>query len=203
MSRAYWENNYRKYTRADACDGWLDAHAREILPGMAVLDLGCGTGTNLPALLEMDARVSAADLSGEAVALVQAHFGGRLQRVDCFDMCSGFPYEDASFDVVVADLSLHYFRWSDTQAILGGIGRILRSGGRLIARVHALKNLQEVPPQQIEAHYYIVDGIPRRYFTREEIETLLSDWKLLEMQERAIHRYGRVKHVLEFSAQKR
>lgn len=199
----YWQKNYIKYPSSNDYDGWLDHHAREILPGMQALDLGCGTGVNIPALLNLGAVVTAADLSEIAAASVQDRYGRALQQVDCFDMRCGLPYGDASFDIVVSDLTLHYFSWEETRRIIAEIRRILKTEGRLIARVHALENLAHIPEAQIEEHYYMVDGLVRRYFTREEIEQLFSDWDLQILQKNAIHRYRRTKHVLEFTAKKR
>lgn len=203
MSFTYWEENYRRYTVPDASDGWLLAHARELLPGCAVLDLGCGAGVNTQDLLKLGARVSAADFSKKAIAGMRDRFSDVLERLDCFDMCAGFPYGDGSFDAVAADLSLHYFSWQETIAIVSGIRRILKTGGRLIARVHSVENLTGLPENPIEEHYYMEDGCARRYFTEAEIRTLFSDWTLEQLQTRQIHRYQRTKYVIEFTAMKR
>ena len=203
MSLSYWEENYRRYTLPDTGDGWLRAHARELLPGSAVLDLGCGAGVNTRDLLNRGVQVSAADFSKKAIAAMQDRFGDDLERLDCFDMRAGFPYGDGCFDIVVADLSLHYFSWQDTQAILSEIGRILKMGGRLIARVHSVENLTGLPENSIEEHYYLEDGCARRYFTEEELRDLLSAWRVHQLEKKQIHRYRRIKHVIEFTAEKR
>lgn len=227
---AYWEHIYRSSPAALDYDGWLD---RVDLPsGAAVLDLGCGAGADTLALLRLGMRVTAADFSRSAVDLLrtslssaadlapadlaqsaaippQAYPANRslpcLVSADCFDMRQGLPYAGHSFDAVVADLSLHYFSWTDTAAIIADISRILRLGGRLIARVHSVRNLPpdaEAVLEKIEERCYRVDGFPRRYFTPEDIRSLLSGWQFVSLREAAICRYGLHKQVISFIAQR-
>lgn len=195
----YWDDCYRdpaRYEQSDS-DGWLEKYSFQ--PGAAVLDLGCGAGTNLPVLLSFGVRVTAADLSPEAVRLVRAAFGDRLAAVDCFDVREGFPYGASCFDAVVADLSLHYFFWEETEAIFCGLRRILKAGGRLIARVHSMANLP-ADARPIAYGYYRAYGCDRRYFTPEDLRRLLADWTLEKLQETQAQRYGGIKKVIEFTA---
>lgn len=201
---AYWEQVYRDSQASLDYDGWLDDI--ELAPGMAVLDLGCGTGTDTLALLKRGVCVTAADFSQTAIDQLRSALAHHLVSADCFDMRFGLPYIDAGYDAVVADLSLHYFRWVDTVRIVAEIARVLLSGGRLVARVHSVRNLPlnaEASLDPIENRYYRIDGCNRRYFTMEDIRSLFADWQLLSLHETTIHRYGMRKQVLTFIAQKR
>jgi SAM-dependent methyltransferase len=200
VSLNYWENKYGDpdYLRNSDYDGWLEAHAH--LTGGSVLDLGCGAGTNIPMLLACGARVTAADFSPNAVERLERQFAGGLQAADCFDMRDGLPYADASFDAVVADLSLHYFSWQDTRHIIAEIRRVLRDGGCLLARVHSMKCLPEEGVTQLAPGYYLAYGCARRYFTVEEANELFADWPEYSCTEKCIRRYDREKHILEILA---
>jgi len=182
-------------------DGWLNAHETHLRPGFRVLDLGCGAGTNVEMLLDRGVQLTAADLSPDAVRMVKEAYGDCLEG-DCFDMRKGFPYAAASFDVVVSDLSLHYFSWLDTERIVAEIGRILSPGGRIVARVHSVQNMEAVEGEMIEENYYVAYGYSRRYFTVKDIRRLFLGWKINYLEETVAHRYDREKKVIEFVAEK-
>lgn len=196
----YWNAHYRDPSRCNPADsdGWLEKYS--FARSSAVLDLGCGAGTNLPFLLSRETEVTAADLSPEAIHLIRETFGNRLSGADCFDMRNGFPYPDDHFDAIVADLSLHYFSWEDTETIIAGLHRILKHGGRLISRVHSVRNLP-ADAEPIAYGYYHAYGCDRRYFTAEDVRQLFSGWKLLSIKETDAYRYGVTKHVIEFEAE--
>lgn len=197
MSVNYWNEAYRDGALSSDYDGWLDKYP--FSAGEQVLDLGCGGGTNLPFLLGRGACVTAADLSENAVRLVRQGFGNRISA-DCFDMARGFPYPDEAFHAVVADLSLHYFSWEDTERIAAGLFRILKPGGRLIARVHSMENLPE-DAEYISPGYYRAYGCDRRYFTLEDVHALFGAWKL-RCAAGTARRYGREKKIIEIYAEK-
>ncbi|MBP3646705.1 MAG: class I SAM-dependent methyltransferase [Clostridia bacterium] len=194
---SYWEEK-NQHPDPDAYDGWLDKYAGRL--SADVLDLGCGRGVNLPSLLKFGARVTAADLSRTAVQDVWSLYGCRLRGTDCLDMRDGLPYADEAFDVVVADLSLHYFTWEETLRIIADIRRVLRPEGFLIARVHSMANLDRSNAEEIEPGYYVAYGYPRRYFTLEEIRALFGGWRSCEAGETVAYRFGRTKQVIELEA---
>lgn len=193
----YWDQNLQM---PDAYDGWLDKYADRL--SSDVLDLGCGKGINLPALLSFGAKVTAADLSKTDVQEVRLLHGSSLCSVDCLDMRDGLPYDDATVDAVVADLSLHYFTWEETERIIADIRRILRPNGVLVARVHSIANLDRANAEEIEPGYFFAYGYPRRYFTLEEIDSLFADWNSCEASETVALRFGYTKKVIEFAARK-
>jgi len=163
-----------------------------------VLDLGCGAGTDIEALLKLGTRLTAADFSADAVRMVQKAFGDYI-NVDCFDMREGLPYQDGYFDTLVSDLSLHYFTWADTEKIVSELERILVSGGVLVARLHSIDNLDAgIVGEELEKNYYVAYGFSRRYFTTEDILKLFDKWEILHLEKSVAHRYGREKKVIEF-----
>ena len=203
MNLNYWNELYqqRQTSISRDYDGWLSAHETHLQPASRVLDLGCGAGTNIETLLKQGVRLTAADLSPDAVRMLREAFGACI-HADCFDMRDGFPYGNESFDAVVSDLSLHYFTWKDTERIIAEIRRVLRTGGTIIARLHSVQNMGEAEVEMIEENYYVAYGYPRRYFTVEDIRRLFAEWKIIHLQETTAHRYDREKKVIEFVVQK-
>ena len=200
---SYWETLYsdikagRLGDRGPG-DGWLKRYEALIAPGARALDLGCGDGPNIRPLLDMGARVTAADLSQSAVELAKQAYP-QIETA-CLDMTQGLPFDDHSFDVVAADLSLHYFTWADTQRIAADIARVLTPGGWLLARVHSTADVDPAGLERIEPNYYISRGYPRRYFDMDDLRALFGGWTRLEARETRISRYGMDKQVIEFAA---
>ncbi|MEO3753152.1 class I SAM-dependent methyltransferase [Streptomyces sp. B6B3] len=96
--------------------------------GGLCLDLGCGTGQNLPALRGRGRRVIGLDFSVDQLGLArQRTVGGEaLVQADA----AVLPFADAVFDSVVAVwLSTDV---DDFAAVLGEASRVLRPGGVLV-----------------------------------------------------------------------
>ena len=100
--------------------------------GLEVLDAGCGSGALAEALRERGAVVSAFDVSPAMVDLARERLGEGVD-LRVADLAAPLPYADASFDLVVVSLALHYVEdWAST---LAELRRVLRAGGRLVVSV--------------------------------------------------------------------
>jgi SAM-dependent methyltransferase len=101
---------------------------------VTILDLGCGTGSVAIKLAAAGAHVRAIDISEAMIRIASA----RAERAG-FDIrveegrAEHIPALDASFDTVVASLSLMFV--SDKAAAAGEIARVLRSEGHFVASV--------------------------------------------------------------------
>ena len=62
-----------------------------------------------------------------------------------FDMSDGLPFNDNSKNIIIADLSLHYFDSSKTKYIFNEIHRVLKKNGYLIARVNSSNDTLHIP----------------------------------------------------------
>ncbi len=100
--------------------------------GKSVLDAGCGPGFYAHWMAEQGARVTAFDLNAEFVRLTKARAGERVTVLQA-DLAQPLTFaQDASFDVVVCILVLHYLHdWLPT---LREFQRVLRPGGQLFFR---------------------------------------------------------------------
>lgn len=103
--------------------------------GAAVLDLPCGTGRLLPALLRRGYRVTEADSSPHMVEKAKetlARIGGREEQVRYIvadALGTGLP--DRSFDAVICNRLLHHFPDSQTRRrVLAELARVAR--GRIV-----------------------------------------------------------------------
>lgn len=110
------------------------------VPGMRVLDAGCGRGRNLAYLLRAGFEVCAVDREPEAVdatrrlaAEAAPHLPAANFRVEPVERTS---FADASFDAVLSSAVLHFARDREHfDAMLAEMWRVLRPGGLLFARL--------------------------------------------------------------------
>ncbi len=100
--------------------------------GRRVLDAGCGSGPTSIALTERGARVSGFDVSAAMIEIARRNLPEADLRVH--DLAVPLPWDDDTFDVVVASLVLHYLH--DWSGPLAELHRVLTSSGRLLVSVN-------------------------------------------------------------------
>jgi ubiquinone/menaquinone biosynthesis C-methylase UbiE len=128
-----WMNNYR----SDTVDRFVasvmeDAiNAAELGQGSAVLDAGCGSGTNTLRLASAGFNVSGIDLSEFALDKAKERVAQAGLTADFFagDLTK-MPFEDGSFDAVFCiGVLMHIPTFQDA---LGELNRVLKPGGKLV-----------------------------------------------------------------------
>jgi len=100
--------------------------------GKRILDAGCGPGRHAKGLLAKGAYVTGIDISEEMVKIAREHCRPRGQFFQAdFERAE---FEPASFDVIVASLSLMYAR--DIYPVISNFSKWLTLKGRLIFSVY-------------------------------------------------------------------
>jgi SAM-dependent methyltransferase len=185
-------------------DPWLARWLKligERAGSLPLLELGCGGGRDTEVLAAAGHRVIAVDLSPESVA--KARTRAPQAEVLCQDIRAPFPVDVAG--VVVASLSLHYFPWPETEALVRRIWSMLCPAGLLLCRLNSTNdhNFGASGHSQIEESFYRVDGAPKRFFDRAAVDRLFSSgWRTLGAEERIIDRYERPKSAWEVVLEK-
>jgi SAM-dependent methyltransferase len=170
---------------------WLDKWAGR-LRNKTVLELGCGQGIDTACISAVSKKVTATDL--------KPYDNSKVMQLD---HSSKFPFDDGSFDVVIASLCLHYFTHSKTVEIIKEISRILVKGGLIICRINSTMdhNYGAIGYPEIEKNTYSVHGRTKRFYEKQEIEEIFSyPWELLSLEHKEIDRYEKLKYVWEFGA---
>jgi demethylmenaquinone methyltransferase/2-methoxy-6-polyprenyl-1,4-benzoquinol methylase len=98
--------------------------------GMRVLDVGCGTGTNLDIYHMAGCKAFGLDLSPAMLEEARRKLGKRaeLRLGDASQM----PYPDAFFDLVISMLTLHEMPISIRPAVMSEMIRVLKQDGRIL-----------------------------------------------------------------------
>ena len=165
-----WEREAANWIAFARAPGTHDAYGSyspaffELVPsaGRATLELGCGEGRVARDLAARGHRVTAIDAAPTLVdAARAADPRGTYLLADAADL----PFDDASFDLVVAYNSL-----MDVQDLPGTVaeaGRVLEPGGRLCACVtHPLMDAGRFESREPDAPFVITDS----YFERRRYE---------------------------------
>jgi trans-aconitate methyltransferase len=163
-----------------------------------VLELGCGGGRDTASLLAHGLSVIALDRSPEALA--QARRAAPQAQFHCQDLQAPFPATPGASGVVLASLSLHYFSWPDTVALLQRIHAQLGSGGLLLCRLNSTQDVHygATGHAEIAPHYYRVDGAAKRFFDAADVQALFgAGWTTLHAEEGVIQRYAQPKWAWE------
>jgi SAM-dependent methyltransferase len=140
-ARRFFDAIASRYDRVFARDSReLREHMTRVLAVLPktpcdVLDLGVGTGAELPALLDAGHRVVGVDVSDEMLALCNK----RARPIRCVraDFWQLLPLPDASFDAVIALFGslAHAPSKEALPAIAREVARVLRDGGVFFAEV--------------------------------------------------------------------
>jgi SAM-dependent methyltransferase len=111
-----------------------------ILPGMRVLDAGCGGGRNVKYLLREGYEVFGVDVSAEAVAELRNLASKLAPRLPAENFqvapVEAMPFADEFADLVICHSVLHFAQdEAQLQAMVRGLWRVLRPGGMLFCRL--------------------------------------------------------------------
>ncbi len=107
--------------------GLKTAPARE---GMRVLEVGCGTGTNLEMYRRLGCEVYGIDLSATMLGAAQSKLGEEATLIlgDASDM----PFDDDFFDLAIAMLTLHEMPEKMRHPVLREMKRVIKKQGRIL-----------------------------------------------------------------------
>jgi len=98
--------------------------------GMKVLDVGCGTGTNLVLYHKAGCLVHGIDLSPSMLEVARNKLGKHadLRVGDASEM----PYQDNSFDLVTSMLTLHEMPYMIRPQVMKEMVRVMSREGRIL-----------------------------------------------------------------------
>jgi SAM-dependent methyltransferase len=150
--------------------------------GQRVLDLGCGDGPFVPALVDARARVTGADVAEGALERARRRApGARYVRVEAH---GPLPFDEGSFDLVWASEVIEHV--ADTERFIGEVRRVLRPGGTLALTTpyHGRVQAAAIALARFEKHFD-PRGQHLRFYTRRSLRELLEQMGFEEVRVRA------------------
>jgi trans-aconitate methyltransferase len=133
VARQHW--SAERYAETAHFVPALGAPVLELLapsPGERILDLGCGDGVLTEKIVTAGATVIAVDAGPDMVA------AARARGLDARVMDGQRLTFSGEFDAVFSNAALHWMR--DQQAVLAGVRRALKPGGRFVAEMGGHNN---------------------------------------------------------------
>lgn len=167
-----WQDIHQNYKQQD----WIDKpsifaeQTIEYFPKTGkVLELGAGQAQDGCYFAQQGYDVISTDLEASALELAKQKACDKAVElhVQKVDLREQLPFEDESFDVVYAHLSLHYFDSETTTRLFGEIYRVLKSGGTFAFFVNSVNDPEYGTGEQLEPDYFQIDKTAKRYFSEK------------------------------------
>lgn len=136
------------------------------VPGMRLLDAGCGSGRNLPYFLRHGFDVCAVDADEGALAEVRALAAALAPALPSTNFraeaLEALSFADGEFDAVIASAVLHFARdGGHFEAMVRELWRVLRPGGLFFARLASSIGLESRILPRAGGRYRLPDGSDR------------------------------------------
>jgi tellurite methyltransferase len=147
------------------------------LPGMRILDAGCGHGRNLPWFIRSGCEIFGVDSSKEAIESVREMAS---QLSDCcppenfhVEPIEKMSFADASFDGVISNANLHFAKDEPHfNAMLNEMWRVLKPGGVFFARLASSIGIESRIQSLSGRNFRLPDGSTRFLVD----EAMLLNW---------------------------
>lgn len=197
----FWDDVHVNYT--STYDGWLDKYLHIFEINSSFVELGCGRAYSSKYLLSKGFKdIIACNFSEEAIKIINTEMPNLKTML--FDMSQGLPFKDDTKNVIIADLSLHYFNESTTKFLFNEIYRVLAPNGYLIARVNSLNDKQHIPinEEEIENNFYYDGKIYKKFFEKDDFDVLLRNFEICNLEEKDMSRYEKTKILWKICVKK-
>lgn len=190
MSSSVWSDLHKIYKTQD----WIDKPslfaetAVTYFPSKGrILELGAGQGQDSRFFAQQGYKVVSTDIESSALKQSKAKLNDDLKEaitLQLIDLREELPFDNESFDIVYAHLSLHYFDYEKTVRLFDEVRRVLKVGGIFAFLVNSVHDPEYNSGAKLEEDYFQIGKATKRYFSVESARHLTGyfDVTLLDDQ---------------------
>jgi len=172
-----WDEFYRANNRP-----WRGVSDLSNLPFPAVghiLEIGCGNGKTIAALMRKGYKVSGVDFSQAAIDSCKKQFKDIDLKVASAD---NLPFDDQIFDGVIVFHVLEHLEFHELLRAVSESSRVLKYGGHILVKVFSLEDMRSEKGEKINDSTMIRgNGIRYHYFTENELRSLYFAGEIVKL----------------------
>jgi SAM-dependent methyltransferase len=151
-----------------------------IVPGMRIVDAGCGSGRNLVYFLREGYEVFGADADAHAIDQVRQLAAGLAPALPAenfrVDAIEGMSFASGLADIVLGSAVLHFARDDQHfEAMLRGMWRVLKPGGLLFCRLASSIGMERQVKPLGGRRFLLPDGSERYLVDAELLERFTGE----------------------------
>lgn len=194
----YWEKHIKEDDLNNIEDNWIFDYMKYLPKTGNLLDLGCGVGQYSTYFYSLGYSVSSCDISSKALEILNEKNKNIKTKIQ--DMNKQLDYKDNEFDIVFANLSIHFLSDENTKNLLSEIKRILKPNGIFIGSVNSTKAYEFIKDHiiKLEDNYYDSNGRTVRLFDDKSFDKYFIDFDKITLTEKESDRFGKQKNKWEF-----
>lgn len=175
MSNVWQElhSNYQKQDWVDKPSIFAETAIQYFPKSGKVLELGAGHGQDSLFFAKEGYDVVTTDI--ETSSLQLDHEKIEVRQVD---LNEGLPFADASFEVVYAHMSLHYFDHQTTCKIIEEIKRVLKPGGVLAFLTNSIDDPEYNKGELLEEDFFQINKVTKRFFSADSAQQFTKGFEV-------------------------
>lgn len=163
-----------------------------------ILDLGCGNGRHVVALMNLNFGVVGLDISPTGLSLTQEWLEDEELPANliCGDMRHSLPFKDNCFDGLISTQVIHHSLLEEISHTISEIWRVMTDGGIAFVTLAGKKH-DNLPYGEIEPGTFVPlegseKGLPHHIFTEKE---LFREFEIFQIQDISLRDKGRVRAI--------
>ncbi len=209
IQKEEWENKYsieNYFRNGPSSLAQLVEEIIKELSGKRIFELGCGQGQDAIYFGKRGAVVATFDFSQKAVDSTRTKikkFGlEKTVSVVQGDISFNPIQTEESFDIVFANLSLHYFDDKTTRRIFDNVYRLLMPGGYLFFEVKSTADVDYGRGEEVEKDFFEHNGKRRHFFSEAYLLECTTQYSIICVQPKMYVSEGKLSSFLSACIQK-